>query len=266
MYRTLGPLSLACLLLMGCEEKKPAPPPPAEVRPTATRPSQHGATGVGDTEPAPVLVPPKDSRALALFSFKASAPDTCEVLLQQPSGESTRLFSFDAACTGSKVAWSPDGKEAVLFHEAGSQAEKPRAWRVDVAGQTGTPVDLGSVPGIGTGSGASKPHVAQVDFDSHGRIVALVAQELSNDAVQVVEGSRALPFEGASYLLKDDFSKQEGVVPGLAHAYALEGGAWSHLETKATHYGRAGEKAMPGISALDVKDVLQPMVAAPARG
>jgi hypothetical protein len=68
----LRPLLLATFLLTGCEdgkpvtpapEEKPTPAAPAEpVPPPATLPSDaprvHGATGVGDTAPAPERQPP----------------------------------------------------------------------------------------------------------------------------------------------------------------------------------------------------------------
>jgi hypothetical protein len=79
MRRALGLLVLAGLVLGGCEDGKPLTPPPAEERPSAppaaetpptpapaasptpppAQPSTHGATGVGDTAPAPERAPPK---------------------------------------------------------------------------------------------------------------------------------------------------------------------------------------------------------------
>lgn len=80
-----GMLLLAGLLLGACEEGKPITPPPAEERPSTTpatetppspapkasptppaaQPSVHGATGVGDTAPAPERAPPKAAPAAA---------------------------------------------------------------------------------------------------------------------------------------------------------------------------------------------------------
>jgi hypothetical protein len=78
MRRALGLLVLA-LILGGCEDGKPITPPPAEERPSAppaaetpptpaptvtptpppAQPTMHGATGVGDTAPAPERAPPQ---------------------------------------------------------------------------------------------------------------------------------------------------------------------------------------------------------------
>lgn len=73
MRNALRPLLLATFLLTACEdgkpvtpapEEKPTPAAPAEpVPPPATPPAEaprvHGATGVGDTAPAPERQPPK---------------------------------------------------------------------------------------------------------------------------------------------------------------------------------------------------------------
>jgi hypothetical protein len=79
MRSAAGLLVLASLILGGCEDGKPITPPPAEERPSApsaaetppapvptasptpppAQPSTHGATGVGDTAPAPERAPPK---------------------------------------------------------------------------------------------------------------------------------------------------------------------------------------------------------------
>lgn len=70
MRNALGQLLLAAFLLGGCEDNKPITPPPAET-PTQAKPTQarpppeasppsphtHGATGVGDTAPAPERAP-----------------------------------------------------------------------------------------------------------------------------------------------------------------------------------------------------------------
>ncbi|WP_224242163.1 hypothetical protein [Hyalangium gracile] len=72
MRKALG-LWVAALLLVGCEDNKLITPPPTEApKPTApteaapteaspppAAPKVHGATGVGDTEPAPERGPPK---------------------------------------------------------------------------------------------------------------------------------------------------------------------------------------------------------------
>jgi hypothetical protein len=70
MRSALGMLLLVALFSGGCEDGKPiTPQPAAETPPTPTpaasptppaaQPSTHGATGVGDTAPAPERAPPK---------------------------------------------------------------------------------------------------------------------------------------------------------------------------------------------------------------
>lgn len=79
MRNALGQLLLAVFLLGGCEDNKLVTPPPAEppsqAKPSQANPTQpsptpeatppaphmHGATGVGDTAPAPERAPAKTS-------------------------------------------------------------------------------------------------------------------------------------------------------------------------------------------------------------
>ncbi len=93
MRNTLGQLLLAAFLLGGCEDNKLVTPPPAEApsqaQPTQASPTQatltpdasapaphmHGATGVGNTEPAPERAPAKapDVPTASAWGQKGSA-------------------------------------------------------------------------------------------------------------------------------------------------------------------------------------------------
>jgi hypothetical protein len=134
------------------------------------------------------------------------------------------------------LAWSKDGKQGLAYVAGPSENGKPRAWRVELATGQGTPL---SIPTLGRLGGFG--------FDAEGRPVALM-----EDPRDVVEGEgeqKVIVFEGQRYPAALDG------LPGLAHAFRLEGGTWKRFETKDTSYEW---DYAAGIKALDAYDAMGP--------
>jgi len=221
LLRWSRPLLATALVLAGCKSNPPA------------------ATDAGvATAPAPSKAPPSTPpRALfsgpALSYLKPEGSERCEWVRQPlPAGEPTTVFTFNADCTRSRVAWSPDGREGLVFTWPVGEGAQARIWRVDFAAKTGKPLDLKELPG-GTGEQSpDKPYVDQVAFDAQGRPVALVSDVYSSrEAEKGQDGGRFISFEGQRYPIPGG----EGS-PGLALAYRLEGGTWKRFEAKGSLY------------------------------
>ncbi|WP_375765053.1 hypothetical protein NR798_25390 [Archangium gephyra] len=200
------------LVLAGCKSNPPAATPDAGI----------AAALVQDKAPAPTPVPLSGP---ALSYLKSVDPERCDWVRRPLSGEPTTLFTFDAACTGTELSWSPDLEQGLVFNLPTGEGARPRLWRVDFAAKTGTPVELKGLPG-GTGAqGAHQPVIAKVGFDAQGRPMALVyiVPKLEKDPA----GEPFITFEGQRYPAKGI----EGT-PGLALAYRLEGADWKRFEAK----------------------------------
>jgi hypothetical protein len=180
-------------------------------------------------------------------------PERCAWVRQPlPSGTPTPVFTFDADCSQSRVSWSPDGKEGLVFTWPVGPGAQTRLWRVDFATKTGKPLDLKDLPG-GTGEqGPDKPYVDGAGFDAQGRPVALVSDVYVNrEAEKGQGGERFISFEGQRYPVP----KGEGM-PGLAFAYRMEGANWKRFETKGSLYetpSAPGTKVLEAARALVVQ-------------
>jgi hypothetical protein len=166
------------------------------------------------------------------------------------------MFSFNAACDRSMVSWSPDGKEGLVFTWPSGEGEVPKAWRVDLAGHAGKPLNLKTLPG-GTGAGGQdQPYIEQLAFDKQGHAVAIVADVyVSRKTQKGPDGQTFAMFEGKRYPFPEGV---EGA-PGLAHAYRLEEGGWKHVETKGSGFE---SDLAPGTRVLDTLKTLMPVAKA----
>jgi hypothetical protein len=243
---------LAVLVLAGCKKEEPAPPPPPEPAPTAKAPgpSKHAATGVGSADTAP---PPPPMVAVSLSYLKSVEPERCEWVRQPlPAGAPTTVFTFDAACDRSMVSWSPDAKEGLVFTWPSQEGEVPRAWRVDLAAHTGKPLDLSALPGGVDTAAPDKPSIEQLGFDKQGHPVAILSDVYTNRTPKKVKGRSVISFEGKDHPLE----KGMDGLPGLAHAYRLEGEGWKRIETKVSTF-EAG--LAPGTAVLEALKTMPPI-------
>ncbi|MFB1483403.1 hypothetical protein [Corallococcus sp. RDP092CA] len=171
-------------------------------------PEDSPATPRAAPQAAPVKVAP-----YSLSVLQDAAPSGCTWLRLESDGRRRVLVTVDAACEGLQLAWSPDGKHAVVRDPAGSARGPGRVWRVDLTSGQGA-AQLLPEEGL-TGA---------VGFDSVGRLVALTTHTGA-----LVRRDDDFLFEGRRIPIPE---LAEG--PGLAHAYRLEAGAWKRIETVAT--------------------------------
>jgi len=212
-------LLAAALVLAGCKSNNPTP---------ATADASVATTAAPSKAPAPASAPAAATASEpALAYLKPVGPTKCEWIRQPlPSGEPTTVFTFDAACDGAEVSWSPSGKEGLV--RSSPIGEPTRVWRVDFAAKSGKPLELTGLP-AGTGeSGRGKPFITRVGFDAQGRVVMLLHASLEPEKGQ--GGEQFITFEGQRYPVSAD--DKEGY--GVALAYRLEGADWKRFETKAT--------------------------------
>jgi hypothetical protein len=233
---------IAGLLLAGCKsnkDKEPVPPAQASATPAAPAPKPAAPA------PAPTPAPVSD----ATLSFLEESRDgKCRWEQQTPPGEPRTVFTLSSDCGGVKLAWSPDGKEGLVHVAAQDEDGKPGTWRVELATGKATPLPL---PTLGTLGG--------IGFDAQGRPLALMEDPLAEEGlpshlkvVKTGEGekeTKEILFEGKRYPMALDG------IPGLAHAFRLEGGAWKRIETKDTSYGW---DYAADIRALDAYDAMGP--------
>lgn len=232
---------VAGLLLASCKsskDKEPAPPAQATVTPAAPKPAA----------PAPVPTPAPITDATLSF-VEDSRDGKCRWEQQTPPGEPRTVFTVSAQCSDVKLAWSADGKEGLIHVAAQDEDGKPGTWRVDLATGKGTPLPL---PSLGT--------LGALGFDSQGRPLALMEDVISLEdllpahlkVVKTGEGekeTKEILFEGKRYPMAQDG------LPGLAHAFRLEGGEWKRIETKDTSYGW---DYAADVRALDAYDAIGP--------
>lgn len=228
---------VAALLLAGCKSNKDKEPVPQAAAPTApaTKPPA----------PAPVQAPVSDA---TLSYLEPSADAKCRWVQHTPPAEPKVVFTLPSACGDVGVAWKTEGQEALAYARRSGEGQKSEAWRVDLATGTSTPVPLPTQGQFGT-----------IGFDTQGRVVALMDDLYDEESapahlkmVTVGKGDDAkkqLVFEGQRYDAALDG------VPGLAHAFRLEGGAWKRFETKSSSYDW---DYAAGYRMLDAYDALAP--------
>ena len=188
---------VAGLLLIGCKSNKEPEPAPA-AKPAVPAPA-----------PVPTVAPVTDA---TLSYLSLSAEGRCLWIQHTPPGEPRTVTTLPTECESVRLAWSLDGKEGLA--SARTQEGKVLLWRVDLA--TGKTTAL-SIPTLG--------ELGAMGFDASGRPLALMEDERRDD------GKQEMLFEGQRYPVT-----AEGI-PGLAHAFRLEGSEWKRVETKATSYG-----------------------------
>ncbi|WP_224361253.1 hypothetical protein [Hyalangium versicolor] len=252
-------LPFAALALAGCKSNNP----PASAAQDAGAPTAAVAPAkapAAPPAPEPVPAPPPAAPAVAtgpaLSFLRPSDPERCDWVRQPlPSGEPTKVFSFDAACDRSMVSWSPDGKEGLVFTWPSGEGEVPKAWRVDLVAHSGKPLDLKTLPGGKDAGGQDQPALEQLGFDKEGVPVALISDAyVARKAEKGPGGKKFITFEGTRYPVGGG----EGSA-GLAHAYRLEAGGWKRIETVATSYG---SDLSPGVLELKVNQRLLPVAKA----
>ena len=213
-------------LLAGCKSN-----PPAEAaRPTAPVPAEKPRSA------------PAAEAGPALSLLLPVAPQRCTWARQPlPGTEATPVFTFDAACDESRVSWSPDAKEGLVFSYAVNQADaRAGVWRVDLASRTGKPLELKGLPFRTETPASAESSLRRVAFDTQGRLVALVALTYPRG-----EGNpTVITFGGQRYPVQ----VEGGASPRLALAYRLEGAQWKQFEAKAS----AESDDMPQDPSLDV--------------
>ncbi|AKJ04083.1 hypothetical protein ATI61_101822 [Archangium gephyra] len=203
------------LVVAGCKSNPPAAILDAGI---AAAPAPDKVSSPTPT-PEPITGP-------ALSYLKPVDPERC-AWMRRPlsSAEPTTLFTFDAACSGSELSWSPDLQRGLVFNQPTGEGARPRLWRVDFAAKTGSPVELKGLPGGMGAQGAHTPVIAKAGFDAQGRPMALVyvVPELKKEQ----DGEPFITFEGERYPAKGI----EGT-PALALAYRQEGADWKRFEAK----------------------------------
>jgi hypothetical protein len=216
---------VAGLLLAGCKSNKEQEPAPQAATPPAVA-----------TKPAPAPAPTVEPVTDATLSYLEPSTDgKCRWVRHTPPGEPRTVFTVPTGCDAVRLAWSLDGKAGLAYVAGPGEGEAPRIWRVDLA--TGKETTLSS-PKLGTLGG--------LGFDAEGRPVALMEDQREATG----EGEkREIVFEGKSYPAAMDG------IPGLAHAFRLEGGDWKRFETKDTSYDW---DYAAGIRALDAYDAMGP--------
>jgi hypothetical protein len=224
----------AGLLLAGCKSNKDAEPAP---KAEATAPA---------AKPAPAPAPTPAAISDATLSYLEDSPDKkCRWVQHTPPAEPKTVFTFAADCSSASLAWNADGREALVFS---SGSKKPDVWRVDLATGKGTP--LASLP--------SRGDFGTIGFDAQGRPVALM-DELYMEGTDTPpslkveetgtgeDAKKQFVFEGQRYDLAMDG------IPGLSHAFRLEGGKWTRFETKSSSYEwdyAAGYRALDAFDAM----------------
>jgi hypothetical protein len=233
MLRWSRSLFAVALVLVGCKPNTSS----------AATADADAASQAPSKAPAPAPTPAPAS-APALSYLKPAGPEKCEWVRQPlPSGAPTRVFTFDAACAQSELAWSPNGKEGLVFYRPEAEGAQPRIWRVDFTAKSGKRVELKGLPVLAA-RGTDKPFIEQLGFDAQGRLVALVSDIYANRKPQKDKsGNRFILFENQRYPVEKSASS-----PGLALAYRLEGSDWKRFETKVSTYE---PETAPGINALD---------------
>lgn len=213
------PLS-AALLLAGCKsntEQESAPK-------TAATPASPAA------KPAPPLAPALAPITDATLSYLEAADGKCKWIQHTPPGQPRTVITLPGGCAGVMLAWSSDGKEGLVYLPKEAEAGRPPLWRVDLASGKETPMAL---PTLGT--------FGRLGFDAQQRPVALMEDEIPDETklpphLKLVttqkdgEEQKEILFEGQHYPVAPDG------LPGLAHAFRWEGGAWKRFETKDTSY------------------------------
>ncbi|MBN1203724.1 MAG: hypothetical protein JXB05_02215 [Myxococcaceae bacterium] len=251
---------LAALVLAGCKSNPPstspqdsgvAAAPAADKAPTPGKePGRHGATGVGSE----VTPPPRGAPGHALSYLKPVDPERCEWVRQPlPAGEPVSLFTFNAACDQAMVSWRPDGTEGLVFSWPAGEGEGPRAWRVELVGKAGKPLELKGLPGSKGAGGQDRPYIEEIGFDEQGHPVAIVADAyVTRTPKKGAGGQEVVTFEGKDYPLPEG---GEGS-PGLALAYRLEGAGWKRIEAKGSHFE---SDLAEGTRALEATKTLLPI-------
>ncbi|HYO59284.1 hypothetical protein [Archangium sp.] len=235
----------AGLLLAGCKSDKDMEPAP---KAQATAPAPKPAA----LAPTPTLAPVSD----ATLSYLENSPNKkCRWMQLTPPGEPRTVATLPIGCGGLRLAWRPDGRQALAFYGHWS---KHKIWQVDLA--TGTSTAFSSLPSRGT--------LGTLGFDKQGRPVALMEERYYEEgadtpsSLKMVETGTGedkkeqLLFEGKRYDLDLDPDGE----PGLAHAFRLENdGTWTRFETKSASYD------VPYSSGYDVLGAIHALAPTSAR-
>jgi hypothetical protein len=235
---------VAGLLLAGCKSNKDKEPA------TQAQAAAPAAPATKPAAPAPAPVPAPIADA-TLSYLEPSADEKCRWVQHTPPAEPKVVLTLPSACSTVGMAWRADGLEALAYAQRYGEGQKSEAWRVDLATGTSTPVPLPTQGTFGT-----------IGFDAKGSVVALMEDPYLEDAgasasfklETVGEGENAkrqLVFEGQRYDAAEDG------LPGLTHAFRLEGGAWKRFETKSSSFEW---DYAAGYRALDAYEALAPTV------
>lgn len=244
----------AALLSSGCSSRPLARPP------VSAAPSVPAAVKEAPVVDSPVPgLPPEAVTDATLSYLEPDTAERCRWVQHTPPGEPRTVLILPVPCSqGIGLAWSPDGREALLSYWTVAESKQDtlfHLWRVDLTTlhQTALPVPtLGSLTRHG--------------FDARGRVVVLTSDPFSEEEegqdsenpsphiTRVTQGEGreqkdVLLFEGQPYALSEDGA------PGLAHTLQYEEGAWKRIETASTYYDT--DFAL-GVDALKMGPTLKP--------
>ena len=220
-----------------------------------------GRQAVTSVTPAAITMAPQRNAAAKGFALGARAiADTtlstfvtdgvfCRWQRVDPvGGQKEDVAQIDGPCSGTRVAWSPDGKKAILWLDpledgwkgtsaanGDSGAGGDRLWLVTFA--------TGKFDGLPR---APDGETIEVAFDGEGREVWVTSQEISESDAQ----HGTTEYHGEKFKLGDG----EGL-PILAHAFRRESGAWVPIETKVSD---DGTDISLGVRVLDTWKTLGP--------
>ncbi|HVO31507.1 MAG TPA: hypothetical protein VMV18_12255 [bacterium] len=168
--------------------------------------------------------------------------------LDPVSGRKEDVAGIEGPCSGVRAAWSPDGTKGIVWLDPLEEGWRGTAAINGDAGQGGDRMwtvtfDEGKFAAL-----ARPPagELMELGFDGQGRAIAITSEEISDGDAR----RGFVEYDGKRL----EIPEGEGL-PILAHAFRLEDGRWTPMETKASN---DGADLSEGIRALDVWKQLGP--------
>jgi|GEM_PF-1520225 len=219
----------------------------------------------GSSHAAPPSTFSPESVTDATLSYLVDQPGECHWRQYSPFAKSETVAKMPTACSEVQLAWSPDGTRALIhFKTIGKDGEYTHHLRlVDLAtsGHTNLPIP-------------TQGDLVRHGFDFQGRPIALLEDPVDLFPEEAPEEGEAAherkgyePYlrvvtEGSGEDARQVIRFEEETYPasnvgtaGLAHAFRLEDGQWTRIETQSTYYG---VESAPSVHALDAMAQLGP--------